>query len=213
MGERIPFDETPKYLGATLDRTLSYQKHLLNTAAKVSKGCNLPKRYTSNHWGADITTLCTSRLPLWISVTEYCCPIWSQRHHCKKVSISLNECLRLGSGCIKSTITELLLILLGIEPVESDEIKTYKVSVYMRSKTLTFFTRLQYLHLEMLELLAECHYQLVCTVKAMTLMTYLLNTGPSMIGEDDGKILTTSSISSLHNRLHSGHGWYCKLHG
>ena len=102
----------------------------------------------------------------------------------------------MGSGCIKSTVTELLLILLGIEPVESDEIKTYKVSVYMRSKTLTFFTRLQYLHL-LAELLAECHYQLICTVKAMALMTYLLNTGPSMIGEDDGKILTTSSISSL----------------
>ena len=24
MGERIPFDKTPKYLGVTLDRTLSY---------------------------------------------------------------------------------------------------------------------------------------------------------------------------------------------
>ena len=150
MGERIPFDETPKYLGFTLDRTLSYQKHLLNITAKVSKGCNLPKRHASNHWGAEITTLRTSRLPLWISVTEYCCPIWSQRHQYKKVSISLNECLRLGSGCIKSTITELLLILSGIEPVESNEIKTCKVSVYIPSKTLTFFTRLQYFHLEML---------------------------------------------------------------
>ena len=36
MGEWIPFDKTPKYLSVTLDRTLSYQEHLLNTAAKVN---------------------------------------------------------------------------------------------------------------------------------------------------------------------------------
>ena len=32
----------------------------------------------------------------------------------------------------------------------------------------------------------------------MTMMTYPLKTGPSMLGEDDGKILTTTSVISLH---------------
>ena len=32
----------------------------------------------------------------------------------------------------------------------------------------------------------------------MALITYLLNTGPRMLGEEDGKILTTTSIISLH---------------
>ena len=36
----------------------------------------------------------------------------------QKVDASLNECLRLGSGCIKSTPTELLPILSGIEPMD-----------------------------------------------------------------------------------------------
>ena len=34
----------------------------------------------------------------------------------------------------------------------------------------------------------------------MTLTTYLLVTGPSMLGEDDRKILTTSAINSLHTQ-------------
>ena len=62
MGERIPFDETPKYLGVTLDRTLSYNQHLPNTTVKVSKQCSLLKRLTSKHWGADFTILLTSIL-------------------------------------------------------------------------------------------------------------------------------------------------------
>ena len=58
----------------------------------------------------------------------------------------------------------------------------------------------------------------------MTLMTYLLTAGLSILGEDDGKILTTSSIISVHtsyhlkrsqwglfNRLRSGHGRYASF--
>ena len=115
MGERIPFDKTAKYLGVTLDCTLCYHQNLLNTAAKVSKRCNLLKKIASNHWGADFTTLHTSTLALCFSVAEYCYLIRSQSHHCKKLDTSLNECLRLGSGFIESTPTELLPILPVIE--------------------------------------------------------------------------------------------------
>ena len=118
MGERIPFDKTPKCLGVILDRTLSYHQHLLNTAAKIRKRCNLLQKLASNHWGADFTTFHTSTLAICFSVAEYCCPIWSQSHHCKKVDTSLNECLTLASGCINSTPTELLQFLSGIEPMD-----------------------------------------------------------------------------------------------
>ena len=84
IGERIPFDKTTKYLGVSLDRTLSYYQHLLNTAANVSKRCNLLKKFASNHCGADFTFLRTSTLALCFSVAEYCCPIWSQSHHFKR---------------------------------------------------------------------------------------------------------------------------------
>ena len=110
MGERIPFDKTPEHLVVTLDHTLSYHQHLLKTAAKINKRCNLLKRLARNHWGADFTTLRTSTLALYFSVAKYCCSIWSQSYHCKKVDTSLNE-------YIKSSFTELLPILSGIEPI------------------------------------------------------------------------------------------------
>ena len=123
MGERIPFDKTPKYLGVTLDFILSYHEHLANTTAKVSKLCNLLKKLANNHYGADFTTLRTSKFALFCPVAEYCCPIWSQSYHCQNVDVSLNEYLRLVSGCIKSTPTAMLPILSGIEPMD---IRRYK---------------------------------------------------------------------------------------
>ena len=114
--EKLRFESTPKYLGVTLDRTLSYKQHLADVSSKVTKRCNLLKRLASNHWVADFSTLRMSALALCYSVAEYSSPVWSQIQHCKKVDTSLNECLRLVSGCIKSTPTDILPVLSGIEP-------------------------------------------------------------------------------------------------
>ena len=114
-GERLPFERTPKYLGVTLDRTLSYKQHLIDVSSKVTKRCNLLKRLAGNNWGADFSTLRSSALALCYSAAEYCSPVWSQSHHCYKVDVALNECLRLVSVCIKSTPTDILPVLCGIE--------------------------------------------------------------------------------------------------
>ena len=118
MTERIPFDKIPKYLGVTLDCAISYHQHLLNTGVKVTKYCHLLKGLSSNSYGGDFTTSSTSELPLYFSLDEYCCRIWSQSHHCKKLDSPLNKSLRQVSGSIKSTLTKLLSILTGIEPVD-----------------------------------------------------------------------------------------------
>ncbi|XP_057310568.1 uncharacterized protein LOC130648532 [Hydractinia symbiolongicarpus] len=117
-GERLKFDNTPKYLGVTLDRTLTYKQHLMEVSSKVSKRNSLLKTLASNKWGADFSTLRVSALALCYSVAEYCSPVWSQSYHCNKIDTSLNECLRPVSGCIKATPTEPLPILCGIEPAD-----------------------------------------------------------------------------------------------
>ena len=71
-GIKIPFVKTPKYLEVTLDRTLSFKQHLIDTAAKTSSRCSLLKRLTGSKLGADFTTLHTSALGLCFSVAEYC---------------------------------------------------------------------------------------------------------------------------------------------
>ena len=116
--EKLPFERTPKYFGITLDYTLSYKQHLTDISSKVTKQCNLLKRLTSNHWGADFSTLRSSALALCYSAAEYCSPVWSQSHHSHKVNVALNECLRLVSGCIKSTPTDILPVLCGNEPAD-----------------------------------------------------------------------------------------------
>ena len=77
MGETILLDKTPKYLGITVDRTLSYHQHLRDTATKVSKPFNLLKKLARNHWVADVTTLHTTTLVLCFPFAKYCCSIWS----------------------------------------------------------------------------------------------------------------------------------------
>ena len=133
-GENLQFERTPMYLVITLDRTLSYKQHLTDVSSKVTKRCNLLKRLASNHWGADFATLRTSALALCYSAAEYCSPVWSQSYHCKKVDTSLNECLRLVSGCIKTTPTDALPVLCGI--VASD-IRRDKNILELRKRALT----------------------------------------------------------------------------
>jgi len=115
-GEKLRFERNPVYLGVTLDRTLSFNQHLTNVSSKITKRCNLLRRLAGNRWGADFTTLRTSALALCYSTAEYCSPIWSHSPHCNKIDVSLNSCMRVISGCIKSTHTEILPVLCGIAP-------------------------------------------------------------------------------------------------
>ena len=117
-GQTIQHDPAPKYLGVTLDRTLLFKQHPLNTAAKTTKCISLMKRLANNHWGADFTTLRTTALALCFWVAEYCSPVWCHSSHCHKLDSSLNECLRLICRCIKSTPTYLLPVLCDMEPAD-----------------------------------------------------------------------------------------------
>ena len=134
-GVKIPFEKTPKYLGVTLDRTLSFRQHLTDTAAKTFSRCSLLKRLTGSKWGADFTTLRTSALGLCFSVAEYCSPVWGNSAHCSKLDASLNECMRVISGCIKATPTALLPVLCGIEPPDIRR-KKGLISLYNRSQVV-----------------------------------------------------------------------------
>ena len=68
--EKLQFERTPKYLGITLDHTLSYKQHLTDVSSKVTKRCNLSKRLASNHWGAEFPTLRAFALALCYSAAE-----------------------------------------------------------------------------------------------------------------------------------------------
>ena len=56
--------ETPKYLGVTLDRTLSYKTHIHNTKMKVATRNNLLKKLANSRWGTNARTIRTTAVAL-----------------------------------------------------------------------------------------------------------------------------------------------------
>ena len=78
-GNTIPTTPNPKYLGVTLDRSLTYTKHLAQLSMKVNARCNLLRRLAGTKWGAHFDVLQTSTTALAFAPAEYCSPHISTR--------------------------------------------------------------------------------------------------------------------------------------
>ena len=115
-GETLPTDENPKYLGVTLDRQLTYKKHLEGTARKIGKRNCLLRKLAGTTWGASQTLLRTSTMALCHSVGEYCAPVWMRSTHSSLVDVKLRESMRIITGCLKSTPTQWLPVMSAIAP-------------------------------------------------------------------------------------------------
>lgn len=107
---------TPKYLGVTLDRALTFKLHLKKLAAKVKTRTNIIQKLANSSWGAKVGVLRTSALSLVYSAAEYCAPIWLNSSHCYLIDTQLNHTMRIISGTIKSTPVSWLQVLSNIAP-------------------------------------------------------------------------------------------------
>ena len=101
------------YLGVTLDRTLSYKKHIHNTKIKVATRNNLLRKLSTSKWGANTSTIRTTALALCYAVAEYAAPVW--RDHLLPRNRTHIAC-RAVTGCLKPTYVEDLYLLAGIVP-------------------------------------------------------------------------------------------------
>ncbi|XP_060527117.1 uncharacterized protein LOC132702463 [Cylas formicarius] len=115
-GTRLKHNKHPKYLGVTLDRTLSFKKHLSNVAAKLKTRNNIISKLCGTRWGASAETLRCSVLGLVYSSAEYCAAVWTNSPHSKLVDVQIHNSLRMISGTIKSTPTYWLPALCNIPP-------------------------------------------------------------------------------------------------
>jgi len=70
--EALPFHSKPKYLGVTLDRSLTYRRHLLSLQKKLTSGAPLLRRLVDLGWGVGVTTLRTATSALVHSTAEHC---------------------------------------------------------------------------------------------------------------------------------------------
>ena len=79
---------------------------------------NFIRCLSGSTWGANAKTLRTAALAIVYSSAEYATPVWSRSSHTKKLDVSLNDTMRIITGCVKSTPTHLLPVLSGIAPAK-----------------------------------------------------------------------------------------------
>ena len=117
-GQDLESNDYPVYLGVTLDRTLSFSEHTKKVKGKVATRNNLLSKLANSSWGADPTTLRTTALALSYSTAEYCCAVWGNSCHAKKVNAELNNACRVITGNLRPTPLTSLYRVAGIAPPE-----------------------------------------------------------------------------------------------
>ena len=115
-GKKFKNTAYPKYLGVTLDRSLTFKKHIQNCKAKVCMENNILRKLISSHLGAIPHTLRISALDLCYSAAEYAYPVWSQSAYAHRLDPALNDSCCIITRCLKSTNTNCLYLIARIAP-------------------------------------------------------------------------------------------------
>ena len=115
----LPNCNNPVYLGVTLDRSLTYKKHLESLQSKVNARSGLLRCLAGSSWGAYTSTLRTGALALVYSAAEYASPAWCRSTHTRKLDVALNDTMRIITGCMRPTETTFLPALAGITPPDT----------------------------------------------------------------------------------------------
>ena len=85
---------TPKYLGVTLDKTLSYKTHIHNTKMMAATRNNLLKKLSNSRWGTNARTIRTTALALCYSTAEYAALVWERLAYAHLLNPELNQACR-----------------------------------------------------------------------------------------------------------------------
>jgi len=116
--EILRFCYEPKYLGVTLDRSLTYRRHLESLRNKLTSRVALLRGLAGSGWGAGATTLRIATLALMHSTAEYRAPVWCRSAHTCLIDPAINDSLRIVTGCPCLTPADNHPILAGIQPAE-----------------------------------------------------------------------------------------------
>lgn len=115
-GKTLAHNPCPKYLGVTLDRSLTFGPHLQKLSRKLGTRNNILHKLTGTTWGANADVLRTTGLSLVYSAGEYCAPAWLNSAHTNKIDAQLRTTMRCISGTVKSTPVQWLPALSHIPP-------------------------------------------------------------------------------------------------
>ena len=140
-GEVLVNDFAPKYLGVTLDRSLTYRKHTENVRDKVKSRCNIISKLAGTDVGAPAPVLRTSAIALVYSVAEYCVPVWGR---CDNVHYIDTHAMRTVSGALRPTNVNWLPVLSNIEPPQFRRDRDTRSTRRLSSSLIVFPSRISY---------------------------------------------------------------------
>jgi len=101
-----------------LDRSLTYRRHIKSLRKKLTSRVALLRRLAGSGQGAGATTLRIATLVLVHSTAEYCTPVWCRSAHTSLIDPTINDTLRIVTGCLHHTPADNLPILADIQPAE-----------------------------------------------------------------------------------------------
>ena len=108
----------PKYLGVTLEKSLTYRQHLESLRKNLISHVELLRRFGGSGWDAGATTLQIATLALVHSTTEYCPAVWCRSPRTRLIDPAINNALQFVIGCLRPAPVDNLQILVSIQLAE-----------------------------------------------------------------------------------------------
>ena len=105
-GEQIPYNKTPKFLGITFDRELTFKSHMENIAKKCKSRVSIMKALSGTDWGCQREELRMIYLTYIRSCIDYCGAAWLPALSATNVNKleSIQNCAaRVISGCTRGS--------------------------------------------------------------------------------------------------------------
>ena len=129
LGKEMKFGEgneeiNPKFLGVTLDRTLSFQDHVQNVCERVVSRCKMLSCLSGKSWGWAKHNLVKIFTATQRSVLDYAAGAWHpwlSKCQFDKLETVQNKCLRIITGQYASTPVEALRAESGIPRLQNSQ--------------------------------------------------------------------------------------------
>ena len=136
-GEEVPYVESFKYLGITLDQNLTWKPHITQRLAKAKADLMIARKLVTNSWGLTPDRMAWLYQAIVRPTVDYSCHVWMPSGECPGWLLKeLDKLQRLAlmaiTACMYTTPTRALERLTNIKPLH----------IHLKEKAATIVARI-----------------------------------------------------------------------